>query len=102
MVNPENNGTSVDAVTRPAFGYFLISLSFMFNCHLIMNMFMFNSCLNMNTCKCYVAHTIILLLKYLFDHGIKTCRLISYYLTLAVDQQMFGAAQKLEYLVTRT
>jgi hypothetical protein len=42
MVNPENNGASGDAVTRPAFGYFLIFPLFMFNRILIMNMFMFN------------------------------------------------------------
>jgi hypothetical protein len=43
-----------------------------------MNMFMFNSCLNMNT---YIAHTIILLLEYLLNYGIKILRLITYYLT---------------------
>jgi hypothetical protein len=46
-----------------------------------MNMFMFNICLNMNTRTCYIAHTIILLLEYLLNYGIKTRRLITYYLT---------------------
>jgi hypothetical protein len=81
MVNPGNNGTSGDAVTRPAFGHFMIHSLFMFNCILIMNMSMFNSCLNMNTCTCYVALTMLFLLKYLFNHGINIYRLITYYLT---------------------
>jgi hypothetical protein len=73
MVNLENNDALSDSVTRPAFGYILNSLSFMF---------MFNSCLNMNTRTFYVALTIILLLKYLFNYGIKLCHLITYYLTI--------------------
>jgi hypothetical protein len=81
MVNPRINGTLGDAVTRPAFGHFLIHSLFMFNCILTMNMSMFNSCLNMNTCTCFVALTMLFLLKYLFNHGINIYHLITYYLT---------------------
>jgi hypothetical protein len=36
----------------------------------------------MNTCTFYVAHTVLILLEYLFNHGIKIYRLITYNLTI--------------------
>jgi hypothetical protein len=66
----------------PRLWYFLNSLLFMFSCYLTMNMFVFNSCLNMNTRTCYVLLTTILLLKYLFNYEINICWIITYYLTV--------------------
>jgi hypothetical protein len=68
--------------THPAFGYklkLLCFLMFMFISGLIMNIFIFNRCLNMNTCTYFISLTIILL-KYLFNIEIKIYRKLTYYM----------------------
>jgi hypothetical protein len=60
-----------------------------------MNIFMFNSCLNTNFCTWIVSLTVIL--KCLFNYGIKIYRNITYHLTIQkpynVDRNMFGATR---------
>jgi hypothetical protein len=67
-------GKSGDAGTLPSTGYFL-KLVFMFISCIIMNIFMFNCCLNINTCTWIVSLTAIL--KCLFNYGIKIYRNIA-------------------------
>jgi hypothetical protein len=69
---------SGDAVTLLSTGHFL-KLVFMFISGIIMNIFMFNYCLNINTCTWFVSLTTIL--KYLFNYGIQIYRNIAYHLT---------------------
>jgi hypothetical protein len=73
-------GKSGDVVTLPSTGYFL-KLVFMFISCIIMNIFMFNCCLNINTCTWIVSLTVIL--KYLFNYGIKIYQNIAYLLIVA-------------------
>jgi hypothetical protein len=72
-------GKSGDAVTKPSTGYFL-KLMFMFISCIVMNIVMFNCCLNINTCTWTVSLTVIL--KYLFNYGIKIYQNIVYLLTI--------------------
>jgi uncharacterized membrane protein YczE len=71
-------GKSGDVVTQPSIGYFL-KLMFMFISCIIMNIVMFNCCLNINTCTWIVSLTVIL--KYLFNYEIKIYQNIVYILT---------------------
>jgi hypothetical protein len=66
MMNPNDNNEANASDTHPTFGFKLKLLSFY--------LFMFNSCLNMNTCTCLVSLTIIIMSKYLFNYRIKICR----------------------------
>jgi hypothetical protein len=75
-------GMSGDAVTQPSTGYSL-KLVFMFISCLIMNRFMFNCCLNINTCTWIVSPTAIL--KCLFKYGIKINKNIAYHLTFSLQ-----------------
>jgi hypothetical protein len=59
---------SGDVVTLPSTGYFL-KLVFMFISCIIINIFMFNCCLNINTCTLIVSFTVML--KCLFNYEIK-------------------------------
>jgi hypothetical protein len=85
-------GKSGDVVTLPSTGYFL-KLVFMFISCIIMNIFMFNCCLNIKTCTLIVSLTVIL--KCLLNYGIKIYQNIAYLLTIQkpyhVDRTMFGA-----------
>jgi hypothetical protein len=85
-------GKSDDAVTLPSTGYFL-ELVFMFISCIIMNIFMLNCCLNINTCTWIVSLTAIL--KCLFNYEIKIYQNIVYHLTIQkpyrADKTMFGA-----------
>jgi hypothetical protein len=72
-------GKSSDVVTLPSTRYFL-KLVFMFIRCIIMNIFMFNCCLNINTCTWIVSLAAIL--KCLFNYGIKIYRNIAYHLTI--------------------
>jgi hypothetical protein len=88
-------GKSGDAVTLPSTRYFLklvfmfislpstryfLKLVFMFISCMIMNIFMFNCCLNINNCTWIVSLTAIL--KCLFHYGIKIYQNIFYHLTV--------------------
>jgi hypothetical protein len=75
-------GKSGNAVTLPSTGYFL-KLLFMFISCIIMNIFMFNCCLNINTCTWIVSLTAIL--KCLFNYGIKIYQNIAIHLTLSAS-----------------
>jgi hypothetical protein len=85
-------GKSGDAVSQPSTGYFL-KLIFMFISCIIMNIVMFNCCLNINTCTYIISLTVIL--KCLFNYGIKIYQNIVHLLTIQkpynVDRNMFGA-----------
>jgi hypothetical protein len=70
-----NDNSEASAGTRPPFGYKLNLLGF----------YLFNSCLNMNnmnTCTCFVSLTLMFILKYLINCGIKICHKITFYLTI--------------------
>jgi hypothetical protein len=72
-------GKSGDTITLPCTGYF-VKLVFLFISCKIMNTFMFNyCCLNINTCIWIVS--LIAILKYLFNYGIKIYQNIVYHLT---------------------
>jgi hypothetical protein len=64
---------SGDAVTQPSTRY-LLKLMFMFNSCIIMNIVMFNCCLNINTCTWIVSFTVIL--KCLFDLKLKYTKIL--------------------------
>jgi hypothetical protein len=66
-----DNGNSGDAVTQTSTRYFLKQM-FMFISCIIMNIVMFNSCLNIHTCTWTVSLTTIL--KCLLNYGIKICQ----------------------------
>jgi hypothetical protein len=74
-------GKTGDAVTLPSTWYFL-KLVFMFISCIIMNIFMFNYCSNINTCTWIVSLTVIL--KCLFNYEIKKYQNIAYLLTPTV------------------
>jgi hypothetical protein len=61
-------GKSGDAVTLPSMRY-LLKLVFMFISYIIINIFIFNCCLNINTCTYIVSLNTIL--KYLLKYEIK-------------------------------
>jgi hypothetical protein len=69
---------SGDSVTLPSIGYSLKPM-FMFISCIIMNIVMFNSCLNIHTSTWIVSLTPIL--KCLFKYGIKIYQNIVYHLT---------------------
>jgi hypothetical protein len=75
MTDPSDIGTSGAAVTLPSTGY-ILKLVFMLISCLIMNIFMFNRCLNINICTWIVSLT-----KCLFNYGIKIYRNVTYHLT---------------------
>jgi hypothetical protein len=79
MTDPSDSGKSADSVTLPSTGYFL-RLMFMFISCIIMNIFMFNCCLNINTCTWIVSLTVIL--KCIFNYRIKIYQNIVYHLTV--------------------
>ena len=85
MVNPEDNSVSDASGTRPAFGYTLkLLISFMF---------IFISCLNINTRTCYVSLTFVILLKYLLNCGIKLYQNSAYHLTIQyIDDRMISVS----------
>jgi hypothetical protein len=72
-------GKSSDVVTLPSTRY-LLKLVFMFISCIIMNIVMFYFCLNINTCTWIVSLTVIL--KCLFNYGIKIYQNIAYLLTV--------------------
>jgi hypothetical protein len=87
-----DNGKSGDAVTQSSTGYSLKPM-FMFIGCIIMNIVMFNCCLNLHTSTWIVSLTITL--KCLLNYGIKIYQNIAYHLTIQkpyhVDRTMFGA-----------
>jgi hypothetical protein len=74
---------SVDAVTQPSTGYSLKPM-FMFISCIIMNIVMFNCCLNIHTCTWIVSLTVIL--KCLLNYGIKIYQYLAYHLTTSSHQ----------------
>jgi hypothetical protein len=75
MTGPSDIRTSGDAATLPSTGY-ILKLVFMFISCIIMNIVMFNYCLNINICTWIVPLTIIL--KYLVNYEIEIYRDITY------------------------
>jgi hypothetical protein len=73
-----DNGSSSDAVTQTSTGYFLIQM-FMFISCIIMNI-MFNCDLNIHTSIWIIS--LIIILKYLINYGIKICQNVVYHLTV--------------------
>jgi hypothetical protein len=76
-----DNGNLGDAVTQTSTGYSLKQM-FMFISCIIINIVMFNSCLNIHTCTWIVSLTT--LLKCLLNYGIKICQNVAYHLTKTI------------------
>jgi hypothetical protein len=74
-----DNRKSGDVVTQSSTGYSLKPM-FMFISCIIMNIVMFNCCLNIHTCTSIVSLTVIF--QCLLNHGIKICQNVAYHLTL--------------------
>jgi hypothetical protein len=74
-----DKGKSGDAVTQSSTGYSLKPI-FMFISCIIMNIVMFNCCLNIHTCTWIVSLTVTL--KCLLNYGIKIYQNIAYHLTI--------------------
>jgi hypothetical protein len=73
-------GMSSDAITLPSTGY-ILKLVFIFISCVIMNIYMFTCCLNTNICTWIVSLSVIL--KCLFNYGIKIYWNFTYHLTQA-------------------
>jgi hypothetical protein len=73
---------SGDVVTQPSTGYSLKPM-FMFISCIIMNIVMFNCCLNIHSCTWIVSLTVIL--KCLFNYGIKIYQNVAYHLTILIS-----------------
>ena len=75
MITPVGNSAANASGNDPAPRYHVIFL-----CHLL---FMLKNVLNMNTCTCPVSLTIIMIIFYLFNFGIKIYRILSKFLTVS-------------------
>jgi hypothetical protein len=73
-----DNGKSGDAVTQSSTGYPLKPMFMFISCR-IMNIVMFNCCLNIHTCTWIVSLTVTL--KRLLNYGIKIYQNVAYHLT---------------------
>jgi hypothetical protein len=73
-----DNGKSGDTVTQSSTGHSLKPM-FMFISCIIMNIVMFNCCLNIHTCTWIISLTVTL--KCLLNYGIKIYQNIAYHLT---------------------
>src|SRR6266498_1641314 len=74
MITPVGNSAANASGNGPAPRYNVIFL-----CHLL---FMLKNVLNMNTCTCPVSLTIIMIIFYLFNFGIKIYRILPKFLTI--------------------
>jgi hypothetical protein len=79
MTDPSDSEKSGDAVTLPSTGY-ILNLVFMFISCIITHILMFYYCLNINICTWIVSLTVIL--KCLFNYGIKIYWNTTYHLTI--------------------
>jgi hypothetical protein len=75
-------GKSGDVVTQPSTGYFLKPMFIFISC-IIMNIAMFNCCLNIHTCTWIISLTVIL--KCIFNYGIKIYQNVAYHLTQSIS-----------------
>jgi hypothetical protein len=77
-----DNRNSGDAITQSSTGYSLKPM-FMFISCIIMNIVMFNCCLNIHSCTWIVSLTVIL--KCLLNYGIKIYQNVAYHLTILIS-----------------